>query len=442
MPAVAELKRTINGVFVEPRSVEGQLARNTGWTVAGSVSSQGSSLLSALVIGRLLGVAPLGKLALIQATVLLLGNIAEMGLALTTTKYVSRWRTVDPARAGRLLGFTLRTAAGSGLLVAVLVAALAPWLRAGGLAGISLELRAGCGVLLFDMLNRIQLGALSGLESFDRSARVQASRGLLLLPGVYLGVRLGGLLGAVTAMSCVSFAVFLVGHHALKKRCRELSIPICYRGAREPGVLTTSLSLWGGALLLSGSTWAVTMMLTHETGGFSQVGLYNAADKWKIALTYLPNMLFQVTLPMLSHRQAAGDRNGCRRIFHMALGSTLAVSGTAALVVMALSRTLMSSYGAAFTAGAHVLSLLAGGAVMGAIYTVGSSVLWALGKPTQMLAVDIFKTSLLLILCWAGLASSAWDLALAFVLAYSAGAIVIMLAVRRQLGVKQWAAQQ
>jgi len=439
MPAVAELKRTISGVFVEPRSVEGQLARNTGWTVVGSVSSQGSSLLAALVIGRLLGVAPLGKLALIQATVVLLGNIAEMGLALTTTKFVSRWRSSDPARAGRLLGWTLRTAACSGTLVAVSVATLVPWLG-GGLSGISLELRAASGVLLFDMLNRIQLGALSGLEAFDRSARVQAARGALLLPGVYLGARLGGLMGAVAAMSCVSFAVYMVGHHALRKRCRELAIPILYRGAREPGVIGTSLSLWAGALLLSGSTWAVTLMLTRQTGGFTQAGIYNAADKWKTALTYLPNMLFQVTLPMLSHRQAAGDRSGCRRIFHIALGSTLAVSGTAALVVMALSRTLMSSYGAAFTAGERVLTLLAAAAVMGSIYTVGSSVLWALGKPAQMLGVDVFKTSLLLILCWAGLAGSAWNLALAYLLAFTAGAIAIMIAVRRQLGAKQWLA--
>jgi O-antigen/teichoic acid export membrane protein len=242
-------------------------------------------------------------------------------------------------------------------------------------------------------------------------------------------------------MSCVSFAVWLVGHYALEKRCRELAIPIRYRGAREPGVVMTSLSLWGGALLLSGSTWAVTLMLTAQTGGFSQVGIYNAADKWKIALTYLPNMLFQVTLPMLSHRQAAGDRGGCRRIFHVSMGSTLAVSGTAALAVAVLARPLMSSYGPAFAAGAHVLTLLAAGAVAGAIYTVGSSVLWALGRPAQMLGVDIFKTSILLVLCWAGLASSAWNLAMAYLLAYAAGAIVIMLAVRRQLGAKQWEAQ-
>src|SRR5882724_3592516 len=101
MAAAAGLKQTINGVSVEPHSVRFQLARNTVWSVAGSASSQGSSLLAALLLGRMLGVVPFGKVALVQATVILLANLGEMGFALTTTKFVSRWRTVDPERAGR-----------------------------------------------------------------------------------------------------------------------------------------------------------------------------------------------------------------------------------------------------------------------------------------------------------------------------------------------------
>jgi hypothetical protein len=95
----------------------------------------------------------------------------------------------------------------------------------------------------------------------------------------------------------------------------------------------------------------------------------------------------------------------------------------------------MSSYGAGFKAGASVLLLTAAAAVPSAIYTVSAGTLWALGKPAQMLTVDVFKTSLLLALCWAGLASSAWNLALAYLLSFTAGSVVIMLAVRRQLGV-------
>ncbi|MCU1275612.1 MAG: polysaccharide biosynthesis protein [Bryobacterales bacterium] len=434
MAAVAGLKRCISGVSVAPHSVRFQLARNTFWSVAGSASSQGSSLLAALLLGRMLGVAAFGKVALIQATVILLGNVGEMGFALTTTKFVSRWRTVDPEQAGRLIGWTLRTTAVSAFSVALLLVVLGPHLGISALTGLSTELRAACGVLVFDMLNRIQLAALSGLEAFESTARVQASRGVLMLPCVWLGTMSGGLLGAILAMSFVSLATCAIGHWILKRRCRSLSIYIDYRSGLASGILTTSMSLWAGNLLLSGSTWVVTLLLSRQTSGFSELGLFNAADKWKTALTFLPQMLFQVTLPMLSHRQAARDHRACTRIVSASLGSTLVATGTAALLVASLSRVLMSSYGVGFKAGASVLLLTAAAAVPSAIYTVGAGTLWALGKPAQMLAVDVFKTSLLLALCWSGLASSAWNLALAYLLSFTAGSVVIMLAVRRQLG--------
>ena len=435
MMAVAVLRRSVTDIFVQPRSVGAQLARNTFWAIAGSVSSQGSSLLAALVLGRVLGVKLLGELALVQATVILLGNLGDMGLALTTTKLVSKWREVDPDRAGRLLGWTLRNIGMSALAAAAVLALVMPRLPFGGVQALAPELWAACGVLVFDMLNRVQLGALSGLEAFESTARVQLSRGILMLPCVWIGAEYGGLVGALAGMSCVSLGTCTVGHWILKRKCRELSIRVRYGGAPEASAITTSASLWVAALLLAGSTWAATLLLSQQAG-FSQLGLYNAADKWKTALTFLPQMLFQVTLPMLSNRQALGDKRGCLRIVYMALGATVGVTGAAAVVVASFSRMFMSAYGAAFIAGASVLSLTAAGSVVSAIYTVGAGVLWAIGKPIQMLGVDFFKTCLILGLCWAGLAHSAWSLALCYLLSFTVGSLMIMLVVRRQLGMQ------
>jgi O-antigen/teichoic acid export membrane protein len=437
MATVAQVRRSIGSVFVSPQSVRSRLARNTIWSIAGSASSQGGSLLAALMLGRLLGVARFGELAFIQVTVLMLGNLGEMGFSLTTTKFVSRWRSSDPARAGRLMGWSLRATSATALVSAAILALAGPHFAGASLKGLSGELRAACGLLIFDMLNRIQLGAFAGLEAFDSAARVQVSRGLLMLPCVWLGARYGGLRGAILAMGFVSLGTFLIGHRVLAGKCRAMSIPLGYRGGLEPGVLNTSLSLWFCGLLMTGSNWAVMVLLTRQPLGFSQVGLFNAADKWKTALLFLPQMLFQVILPMLSNRHAAGDRRGCQRIVWAALGVTAVIMGLAGVLVSSLSHVLMSSYGPAFAAGAGVLSLAAASAVVSAFYTVSSGALWALGKPSQMLGIDLLKTALLLGLCGAGLAASAWDLTLAYVLSYAAGSIVILLAVRNQLALRK-----
>jgi O-antigen/teichoic acid export membrane protein len=167
------------------------------------------------------------------------------------------------------------------------------------------------------------------------------------------------------------------------------------------------------------------------------LAIYNAADKWKIALLFLPQILFQVTLPMLSHSYAADKHRDCRRIVSAALLSTIGVTGGGAIVVVLLSRFLMSAYGPGFAGGATVLTLSALAAIVSAVYTVGSSALWALGKPSQMLRIDVAKTALLLGLCGAGYASSARKVAFAYLLAFSVGSVFVMLAVQRQLAIRK-----
>ena len=413
------------------------MARNTFWSIVGSVASQGSSLLAAFVVARILGVTEFGRLALIQATVLMMGTFSEMGFTLTTTKFVSRWRALDPGRAGRLVGWSLRMTTISAVVVAALFVVIGPHLGISGIPALSKELWAGSVLLVFETLNRVQFGALAGLEAFASTAKINVARGVLMLPCVGLGTWYGGLLGAISALAFVSVLTFAIGHWVMRRECGTLSIPLSYGGSLEPGILATSFSLWISALLMAGSTWAVTVLLARHPSGLSELGLYNAADKWRTALLFLPNMLFQVTLPMLSHSHAAGDYAACRRIIFASMASTISVTGSAAILVYWLSPVLMSSYGVDFTAGANVLSLGAVVAVVSAIYTVGSSALWAVGKPSQMLGLDFFKTSLLLGLCWMGFSNSAWNLMWAHLLTFSAGCAVALLVIRKQLGLQR-----
>jgi O-antigen/teichoic acid export membrane protein len=431
MAAAAQIKGSRTGLLVHRESIRTRLARNTLWFTSGSAFSQALSLLTAIVVGRMLGVSRFGQLALVQSTVMMIGTFGEMGATLTTTKFVSSWRVVDPKRSGRLIGFSLLATAASGLALMLVLGGLPSYIQIDGLAGLSHEMQAACGLLLFDMLNRIQFGALAGLEAFASSAQVQLARGLLTLPCVWLGTRWGGLLGAISAFGLVSFITFAIGHQVLRSKCRSMSIPLTYRTGVQPEIISTSLSLWISSLLLTGSAWLVTVLLSRHS--LSQVGLYNAADRWKTALLFLPQMLFQVILPMLSHTQAGGDYRACRHIVHATFASTIAITGMAAIGVLALSKPLMASYGQAFVDGAGVLSLAALAAVASSIYTVGSGALWALGKPGAMLRIDIAKTAVLLGLCWLGYAGSAWKLMLANVFTFTVGSVIVMVAVYRQL---------
>src|SRR5262249_26100593 len=130
-------------------TVRARLARNSFWAMGGSVLSQASAMGAALVLGRELGVTGFGELALIQSTVLLLSNLGELGLSMTTTKFVSRWRTAEPERAGRFIGSATVATFVLGLLTAVILVALEPWVANGVGRSLRLEFAAACGFLTF-----------------------------------------------------------------------------------------------------------------------------------------------------------------------------------------------------------------------------------------------------------------------------------------------------
>jgi O-antigen/teichoic acid export membrane protein len=425
---IARLTRFIAGPTIRAR-----LTRNTLWSLAGSVMWQGSSLLSAIMVARMLGVTRFGQLALIQATVLMAGTLGEMGLALTSTKFVSRWRTTDPQRAGTLIGWTLQTTVMSGIVLGIALGSIGPRVPISGLAGLGPELWTGCILLIFEMLNRVQLGALAGLEAFTSSAIIQASRGILMLPTVWLGAHYGGLQGALASMAVVSLVAFAVGHVVLRSAARRFNIALQYGAPLQTHVLATSASLWTGTLLLTGTAWLASVLLTRQPSGLTEVAVFYAADRWKALLLFLPQTLFQVVLPMLSSFHAAADLPSCRRIFTAALGATVAVTGLGAIAVSAMSTLLMSSYGSDFTPGASVLVLSATLAVVTSMYTVGSSALWALGRPSQMVLLDAGRTGLLLMLLFSGFAVNARSVVLAYLLTAVVGATAVLLVVRRQL---------
>ena len=413
--------------------IRGQFARNTLWAVVGSAVSQASSLLAALMLGRMLGLTGFGQFALIQTTLLLMGNLGEAGLTLTTTKFVGRWKVTDPARAGGLMAWALRVTALSGVVMALLLFGVGRYSGAFAPGFGPAIFVAACSLLVFDMLNRVQLGALAGLEAFRETARIHLLRALLLLPAVWIGASFGGLAGAVTAMALISSAMFLFGHTVLAEQCRVRSIVLQHKARFESGVVATSASLWVCTLLLTGSTWIAMLLLSRQPAGFEELGLFSAAERWKLALLFLPNVLFQVILPALSRHHAAGNHRACGQVISAAMIATAGITGIAALLVVSASPLLMSWYGGSFQAGASVLSLSALGAIVSALYTVGSGVLWSLGRPTQMLGIDLFKTAVLLVLCAAGFAGSAWGLTMAYLLSLSAGCAVIIVFVHKQL---------
>jgi O-antigen/teichoic acid export membrane protein len=344
---------------VEASSIASRLARGTFWSLVGTVLARGLSVLASIVVARKLGKEGFGELGIIQSTVLNLSVFAAYGLGMTATKHIAEFRSNDQERAGRILALSGTTAAVAGVLLAGGLVVSAPWMAERILAAPHLTglLRVGALFLFLSALNGAQTGALAGFEAFRTIARVNLLTGIATFFCIVGGVLLGGLSGAVWGLVISTAIGWLVAHLAVRKEAARFGVPLSFHGiGREIPILRSfSLPAILASALYGPINWVCSAMLVNQPGGYAQMGLFNATNQWFAMVMFLPGLLGQVVLPMLSESMGAGNDVRSRRILQLTVLTNAAVVVPLVLVASLASPWLMSLYGAGFNTAWPVL---------------------------------------------------------------------------------------
>ena len=343
------------------------------WAIVGAVASRGLNMAAWFVCARVLGKSAFGHLSIVQSTTGALGIVSGLGLGLTATKYIAELRLVSPQRAGRILGLGYVTALVAGTLIALVLLLAAPFLAARTLGDTSLKipLRLGAGLVLFGALNGFQTGALVGFEAFRTLARVGLWTSVLALPCIAGGSWLFGVNGAVGG-SVLALAICSVANQAaLRQQCARSGVPISIKGCASelPVILQFSLPALLGSAMVSPAMWLCDTWLVHQHDGFAQLGLYGAADRWRLAILFLPASLAGPMLSMLANLKGSADLRGYRRIFRLNILVTVGSAAVLAVFAIVLAPQLMRLFGGGYQAGSTVLAVLAISAVAEAANT-------------------------------------------------------------------------
>jgi O-antigen/teichoic acid export membrane protein len=363
-------------------SLRGRFARGAVWSLIGAVISQGSNLAASVITARLLGQAQFGEFGMIQSTVGMLGVFAGLGLGLTATKYVAEFRTLDPQRAGRIIALGCAVAILSGGFLALCLLAYAPLLAAKTLnaPGLAAELRIASILLFFNALNGAQTGALSGFEAFRVIARINLVRGLLAFPATVAAVLLWRLRGAVWALSVTAGITCLYSQLSLRRQCTAFGIRPRLTSAWSEGRVLWNFSApaFLSNALVGPAIWAANTMLVHQPGGYAEMGVFSSASQWRYAIGFVPAVLAQFALPILSNLN--GQRDMSR--YSKALRWNVILTSTTAMVVAVPvafgAPHIMRLYGHGFEQGWLVLVLSAATAAISCINgVVGTAILSA-----------------------------------------------------------------
>ncbi|MCK8603941.1 oligosaccharide flippase family protein [Desulfoferrobacter suflitae] len=361
-----------------------RLAKGIFWSLGGAVISRGLVLLATVLVARILGKTVYGELGMIQSTVGMLGVFISFGLGLTATKHVAEFRQSDPARAGRIIGLSGLVAVSAGGLMAAVLLMSARWLaentlNAPHLAG---ALRIGAPLLLLSSLNGAQNGALAGFEAFKTIAYVNFCVGLISFPILVCGAWVGGLTGAVWALLINLAVSWLLNHVALHKEASRHGVHLTFDNCRREFAVLWQFSL---PAVLSGTltgpvNWACGAMLVNQPEGYGEMGVFSAANQWRMAILFVPGMLGQVILPILANLNAVSTTGHYRKViwFNIVLNGSIAL-----LIVLPLILTahyIMHFYGTGYEIGANVLRILALTAMLMAVNNVIGQAIASKGK--------------------------------------------------------------
>lgn len=404
-----------------------RLARGAFWSFAGAMVSRGCGLLSSICVARMLGKVGFGEFGVVQSSVGMFATFAGLGLGLTATKYVAEFRVKEPARAGRIIGVSSVVSWIAGGAMTGLLFGIGPWLAQHTLAAPQLGnlLRLSSALLLIGAVNGAQTGALAGFEAFKRIAHINLISGVCSLPMMVVGAWWGGLEGAVWGLLASQSFGCALNFFALRREAKLSQVPLVFRVSLQEFRILWQFSLPAlvSGLFVGPVYWLCNTLLVNSSGGYAEMGLFNAANQWFGALLFLPGILGQAALPVLSERFGQNDLRQSRRVlgFYMKLNAAVVTP----LVVLGClaSPLIMSSYGPGFRQAWPALSVVLVTAGLQSVVTPVGHIIAASGRMWLGSLMNLAWGIFFIGLTWLLLNFGALGLASARLAAYAAQAI-------------------
>lgn len=407
-----------------------RLAHGAFWSIIGTIVAKLLSLISLVIVARILGKSGYGQLGVLQSTVTMFALFAGFGLGQTANKFVAELRDKDPVRTGRIISMGGLIALATGFFMAIVLYVFAPWLATNTLAAPQLTplLRISSLILIFEAMNGAQLGALFGFEAFKITAIISVFIGLLSFPAMLAGAYFGGLTGCVWALTFFRACNWLFSHIAIRKEAARFNVPMSFELSQHEFsiLLNYSLPSMLSGLLASPILWACNAMIVNQPKGYAQMGIFQAADSFRLIIITLATTLSSPLLSILSN--SIGNQTLNERLSRINIISSWSIGVVAAIILVSIPECAMLIYGTDFSGPdfkkTFILLIFCASIV---IYKQGLSRVLAANELMWWGMLSNFTWGVsMIVLTWLLLARGAFGFALAWTISYSLNTIIFI----------------
>lgn len=370
-----------------------RLARGAFWALVGTFGARGLNMLSMVFVARILGRDEFGELGIIQSTMGMFQTLAGFGLGWAATKFVAEFRNNDPAKAGRIIAFCNLAAAVTGGIMALIFFVVAPWLAQNMLAAPHLihPLQISGLILLISTIAGTQIGILAGFEAFRSIAQIALVSGVFSIPLVVGGVWFGDVKGAIWGMIASYLLNWLLNQFKLRQVVKSSGIKISWINCWQENQVLWHFSLPAilGGTAFNTANWLCAAMLVNRPNGYGEMGYYNAANQWFSALLFLPGVLGQAAIPVLSERIGEKDLARSRKILLYSCKLNSVVMVPLVFVGFLSSPWIMNLYGNDFEEAWATLAVTLVAAGIAAMQAPAAQVITASGRMWMTAAMNL-----------------------------------------------------
>jgi acetyltransferase-like isoleucine patch superfamily enzyme/O-antigen/teichoic acid export membrane protein len=346
-----------------------RLLTGTFWNGLGLALNQGGAFLGSVVVARLLGQIAFGQYAIVLGTLMSVAVLAQTGLAFAATKYIAEFRTIDPARTGRILGLCSVLGPTLAAIFALSMVLAAPWVARPvlGSRNLAAPLAVGAVFVIFYAANSYQIGALTGLERYRALVAPAAICTLLSIAGVATGAKYGGVTGAIAGLSLATAIRWYLHQRTLKTQFQKAGIAVSSQGIWQELPLLYGFAIpaaLSGYLMIP-PLWLTNAWLVREPDGYAHLAHYAAAQTLRLMVMYVPLLMNSVGLSVLNNVRRGNAGHSYASVHRMNRIALTGSTAVAALVVAACGHSILRMFGSAFAGSANaVLWILLASAVV------------------------------------------------------------------------------
>lgn len=380
-------------LIIKKRLNNSPLFKDSFWALLGSVLGKGLSLLAGVVVARFLGREIYGEYGLIKSTLLYISVFSTLGLGYTGTRYIAKLHEGNQNEIKHIIRLIYRITLVSSALMALVLCAFAEQVAVIIKAPeMTSSLRLTAIIIVINAVNTSQIGVMSGLKMFKRTAINNTYAGVLTFVTSTLFTYYWGLDGSIISLFVSMLFNAWINFISIKKYCtpfgdKHESI------YKTKEIVTFSIPIALQESLYSLVTWLGSYLIIYYAG-YGELGINSAALQWSSVVLFIPGVLKNVTLSYFS-----SSDNGTSLRKKMILVNFMATF-IPCVFIAAFSGIINRFYGGTFTNLNIVLIISCSGSIFSSISSVIIYELISIGRNWSVFFIRLSRDLCVLGLCW------------------------------------------